>query len=147
VHGDGTSLWVVTHAEDLARGLLGLLGNPKAIGQSFHITTDEVLTWNQLYQAIAGALGTEANIVHIPSDFIANVVPRLRGTLLGDKSWSVVFDNSKIKSFVPGFQAVIPFHEGIRRTVEWFAADKKRQRVDEEVNGEMDMIIKRYSNE
>jgi len=144
VHGDGTSLWVVTHAEDLARGLLGLLGNPKAIGKAFHITTDEVITWNQLYQTIAEALGAEANMVHIPSDFIANVVPRLSGTLLGDKSWSVVFDNSRIKSFVPGFKAVIPFREGIKRTAEWFAADGKRRRVDEEINREMDRIIGEY---
>jgi len=144
VHGDGTSLWVVTHAEDLARGLLGLLGNPKAIGKAFHITTDEVITWNKLYQTIAEVLGAEANMVHIPSDFIANVVPRLSGTLLGDKSWSVVFDNSRIKSFVPGFKAVIPFREGIKRTAEWFAADGKRRRVDEEINREMDRIIGEY---
>jgi nucleoside-diphosphate-sugar epimerase len=144
VHGDGTSLWVVTHAEDFAIGLLGLFGNREAIGKAFHITTDEVLSWNQLYQTIAGALGKEARIVHIPSDFIAAVVPRLAGTLLGDKSWSVVFDNSRIKSFVPGFQAAIPFREGIRRTVEWFAEDERRQRVDEAVNGEMDRIIEVY---
>ena len=144
VHGDGTSLWVVTHAEDFACGLLGLFGNGEAIGKAFHITTDEVLTWNQLYEAIAGALGKEANAVHIPSDFIAGVVPRLKGTLLGDKSWSVVFDNSRIKSLVPGFKASIPFREGIRRTVEWFADDRRRQRVDEEVNREMDLIIGAY---
>jgi len=144
VHGDGTSLWVVTHAEDFACGLLGLFGNPEAIGNAFHITTDEVLTWNQLYETIAGALGREAKVVHIPSDFIAGVVPRLKGTLLGDKSWSVVFDNSRIKSLVPGFKASIPFREGIARTVEWFAADRSRQRVDEEVNREMDRIIEAF---
>ena len=144
VHGDGTSLWVVTHAEDLAKGLTGLFGNPEAIGKAFHITTDEVLTWNQLYQTIAGTLGMEANIVHIPSDFIAAVIPRLSGTLLGDKCWSVVFDNSRIKSFVPGYRAVVPFQEGIRRTVEWFAEDKKRRRVDEQINAEMDRIITEY---
>ena len=144
VHGDGTSLWVVTHAEDLAKGLLGLFGNPNTIGQAFHITTDEVLTWDRLYQTIAEALGREANIVHISSDFIAGVAPRLKGTLLGDKSWSVVFDNSKIKSFVPGFQATIPFREGIRRTVEWFGSGENRRRVDNEVNKEMDRIIEAY---
>jgi nucleoside-diphosphate-sugar epimerase len=146
VHGDGTSLWVVTHAEDFARGLLGLFGNPETIGKAFHITTDEVLTWNQIYETIAGALGREANIVHIPSDFIASVVPRLKGTLLGDKSWSVVFDNSRIKSFVPGFRAAIPFREGIIRTVEWFAADRNRKRVDDEVNLDMDRIIEAYGH-
>jgi nucleoside-diphosphate-sugar epimerase len=141
VHGDGTSLWVVTHADDFAKGLLGLLGNPEAIGMAFHITTDEVLTWNQLYQTIAEGLGRETKMVHISSEFIAGIVPRLKGTLLGDKSWSVVFDNSRIKSFVPGFQASIPFREGIRRTVEWFAADTRRQRVDAAVNAEMDRIL------
>jgi nucleoside-diphosphate-sugar epimerase len=144
VHGDGSSLWVMTHAEDFGRGFVGLLGNPQAIGHAFHITSDEVLTWNQIYQTIAAALGVEANIVHIPSDFIAQQVPELAGSLLGDKSWSVVFDNRKIKTFVPGFQAVIPFHAGIRRTVAWFDADKRRRRVDPAVNAEMDRILKAY---
>lgn len=145
VHGDGSSLWVMTHAEDFGRGFVGLLGNPQAIGHAFHITSDEVLTWNQIYQTIAAALGVEANIVHIPSDFIAQQVPELAGSLLGDKSWSVVFDNRKIKTFVPGFQAVIPFHAGIRRTVAWFDADKKRRRVDPAVNTEMDRILEAYA--
>jgi len=144
VHGDGSSLWVMTHAEDFGRAFVGLLGNPQAIGHAFHITSDEVLTWNQIYQTIAEALGVEANIVHIPSDFIAQQAPDLAGSLLGDKSWSVVFDNRKIKTFVPGFQAVIPFHEGIRRTAAWFDADKKRRRVDPAVNQQMDRILKAY---
>ena len=144
VHGDGSSLWVMTHAEDFGHGFVGLLGNRQAIGHAFHITSDEVLTWNQIYQTIAEALGVEANIVHIPSDFIAQKAPQLAGSLLGDKSWSVVFDNRKIKSFVPGFQAVIPFREGIRRTVAWFDADKKRRRVDPAVNQQMDQILKAY---
>jgi nucleoside-diphosphate-sugar epimerase len=142
VHGDGSSLWVVTHAEDFGRGLLGLLGNPQALGHAFHITTDEVLTWNQIYETIADALGVVPKIVHIPSDFIARVMPAYTGTLLGDKTWSVVFDNTKIKSFVPGFQAVIPFREGIRSTVAWFGADPARRRVDSRVNEEMDTILK-----
>ncbi len=112
VHGDGSSLWVVTHADDFARGFLGLLGNERALGQAFHITSDEVLTWNQIYQTIAEALGVEAKIVHIPSDFIARVAPQMAGSLFGDKTWSVVFDNSKIKSFVPGFEATVPFAGG-----------------------------------
>ncbi|HXR03994.1 MAG TPA: SDR family oxidoreductase [Verrucomicrobiae bacterium] len=144
VHGDGSSLWVMTHAEDFGRAFVGLLGNPQAIGHAFYITSDEVLTWNQIYQTIAEALGVEANIVHIPSDFIAQQAPDLAGSLLGDKSWSVVFDNRKIKTFVPGFQAVIPFHEGIRRTAAWFDADKKRRRVDPAVNQQMDRILKAY---
>ena len=145
VHGDGSSLWVVTHADDFARGLLGLLGNGRAVGEAFHITSDEVLTWNQIYQTIAEALGAEANIVHVPSDFIARVSPELAGSLLGDKTWSVVFDNTKIKTFVPGFQAATPFRDGIRRTLAWFAADGERQCVDDAVNTEMDRILKVYA--
>lgn len=144
VHGDGSSLWVVTHAEDFGRGFVGLLGNRQALGHVFHITSDEVLTWDQIYRTIAEALGVEANIVHIPSDFIARVAPGFVGSLLGDKTWSVVFDNTKIKTFVPGFQAVIPFREGIRRTLAWFDADERRKRVDETVNQEMDEILKAY---
>jgi nucleoside-diphosphate-sugar epimerase len=144
VHGDGSSLWVVTHAEDFGRGFLGLLGNGQALGQAFHITSDEVLTWDQIYRTIADGLGLEANIVHIPSDFIARAAPRLEGTLLGDKTWSAVFDNRKIKRFVPGFQSDIPFHEGIRRTLTWFDADESRRRVEEAVNEEMDHILRTY---
>ena len=145
VHGDGSSLWVVTHAEDFAKGFLGLVGNSQAIGHAFHITSDEVLTWNELYQTIADALGVEARMVHIASEFIAGVAPRFTGSLLGDKSWSVVFDNTKIKTFVPGFQATLPFREGIRRTLAWFDADPKRRRIDPEVNREMDEILLAYS--
>jgi nucleoside-diphosphate-sugar epimerase len=145
VHGDGSSLWVVTHADDFARGFLGLLGNERALGHAFHITSDEVLTWDHIYQTIAEALGVEAKIVHIPSDFIARVAPQMAGNLFGDKMWSVVFDNSKIKKFVSGFQATIPFRDGIRRTVAWFAADEKRRRIDEAVHTEMDLILKAYA--
>jgi nucleoside-diphosphate-sugar epimerase len=144
VHGDGSALWVVTHSEDFGRGFLGLLGNWSAIGHAFHITSDEVLTWNQIYQTIAEALSIEANIVHIPSDFIARVAPQKTGTLLGDKTWSAVFDNSKIKKFVPGFQAIIPFREGIQRTLAWFDEDEKRRRVDDSVNSEIEQILNAY---
>ena len=144
VHGDGSSLWVVTHAEDFAHGFLGLFGNPQTLGNAFHITTDEVLTWNEIYETIAGALGVKAKIVHIPSDFIAGIAPELGAGLLGDKAWSVVFDNSKIKYFVPGFRASIPFREGIRRTLAWFDAVDGRKRVDERVNDEMDRILAAY---
>ena len=144
VHGDGSALWVVTHAEDFGRGFIGLLGNGEALGHAFHITSNEVQTWEQIYRTIAEALGVEANIMHIPSDFIARVVPRLAGTLLGDKTWSAVFDNSKIKRFVPEFQAVIPFREGIRRTLAWFEADSQRRLVDEEVNDEVEHILRAY---
>ncbi len=144
IHGDGSSLWTVTHAADFAKGFVGLLGNPQTIGHAFHITSDEVLTWNQIYATIADALGVEANVVHIPSDFIYKINPSLGAGLLGDKTWSVIFDNSKIKTFVPTFQATIPFREGIRRTLAWFDADPARKWVDETVNREMDEIIAAY---
>ena len=144
VHGDGSSLWVVTHADDLARGLLGLLGHQRAVGEAFHITADEVLTWNQIYETIADALGVEAEIVHIPSDFIARLSPDMAGGLLGDKTWSAVFDNTKIKSFVPGFQAQIPLRDGIRRTLDWFADEEGRRVVDPAVNADMERILAAY---
>jgi nucleoside-diphosphate-sugar epimerase len=145
VHGDGASLWVVTHAEDFGGGLLGLMGNEQALGEAFHITSDEVLTWNQIYQTIGEALGVEPNIVHIASEFIADVEPTFAGSLLGDKTWSVVFDNSKIRKFVPEFEAVIPFREGIRRTVEWFDAEEGRQNVDKDLNDAMNRILAAYA--
>jgi nucleoside-diphosphate-sugar epimerase len=144
VHGDGSALWVVTHAEDFGRGFLGLLGNYHTLGHAFHITSDEVQTWNQIYETIADALGVKANIVHIPSEFIVSVLSKFEGGLIGDKSWSAVFDNSKIKAFVPGFQAQIPFREGIRRTLAWYDADEKRRWIDDQANKELDQILEAY---
>jgi nucleoside-diphosphate-sugar epimerase len=146
VHGDGTSLWVVTHADDFAVGFVGLLGHPRAIGHAFHITTDEVLTWDQIYQTIASALDVEADIVHMPSDFIAAVKPHMGPGLLGDKAWSVVFDNSKIKRFVPDFQATIPFHSGIPRLLAWFDEDERRKWIDDAVNKDMDDLLAAYGD-
>jgi nucleoside-diphosphate-sugar epimerase len=144
VHGDGSSLWTVTHSKDFAVGFVGLLGHPQAIGHAFHITSDELLTWNQIYQTIADALGVQANMVHIASDFIARIDPSLGAGLLGDKAWSVIFDNSKIKTFVPEFQATIPFHSGIRKTLAWFDEDESRKRVDDAVNAQMDTLLAAY---
>lgn len=144
VHGDGTSLWTITHAEDFAVGMVGLLGHPQAIGHAFHITSDEALTWDQMYQAVAAAAGTEARIVHIPSEFICEVDESLTGTLLGDKAYSALFDNSKIKRFVPDYQAVIPFHLGIRQTIDWFEEEPSRQIINEESNARIDRILKAY---
>jgi len=129
VHGDGSSLWTITHSEDFAKGLVGLFGNQQALGHAFHITSDEILTWDQIYQALAAAAGVEARLVHLSSDAIAAAEPWQRGNLHGDKAVSAIFDNSKIKRFVPGFQASIPFAIGIRRTVAWFDADRSRQRI------------------
>src|SRR5665648_381190 len=145
VHGDGSSLWVVTHAEDFAVGFLGLLGHPRALGQAFHITSDERLTWNHIYQAIADAIGVQPNIVHIASETIVSLAPQYNGPLLGDKSWSVIFDNSKIKSYVPEYNAVIPFHQGVRRTLALFEAEPQRKVVDEFENAEMERILDAYS--
>ncbi len=144
VHGDGTSLWTCTHSDDFAKGFLGLMDNPHALGHSFHITSDEVLSWDQIYQTVAEAAGTTAKIVHIPSDFIAKMVPWHKGSLHGDKAVSAIFDNSKIKQFVPGFKADIPFREGIRRTIEWFEEDPERMVIDEGTNKMMDEIIEAY---
>jgi len=144
VHGDGTSLWVVTHSEDFARGFVGLLGNLRTIGHAIHITTDEVVTWNQIYETLGDALGVKPNIVHIASDFIAKVAPSVGPGLIGDKAHSVIFDNSKIKAFVPEFKAVIPFREGVRRTLAWLEADANRLKINDTVNEEMDNILAAY---
>jgi nucleoside-diphosphate-sugar epimerase len=117
VHGDGTSLWTLTHHEDFALGLVGLLGNRAALGEAFHITSDEQLPWNEIVENIARAAGKEPNIVHVPSEVIARHHAGWGAGLLGDKAHSVIFDNSKIKRFVPGFQAKIPFHQGAREIV------------------------------
>lgn len=127
VQGDGTSVWTLTHSEDFARGFVGLLGNSAAIGEDFHITSDEFLTWDTICQLTAAAAGTEAKIVHVTSDRICAMDPDYRGTLLGDKSVSAIFDNSKIKRLVPEFRAQIPYREGIKRTIAWFEADPSRQ--------------------
>lgn len=146
VPGDGSSLWVITHSSDFAKGLVGLLGNPSAIGETFHITTDEVMSWNQLYETVAAALGVDPNLVHIPSDFIIACLPDQRGRLLGDKSVSVIFDNSKIKRFVPEFRATTTFAEGIRQSLEWFAADPARREIDDAANAAWDKLIAAYEN-
>ncbi len=141
VHGDGTSLWVLTHHEDFAKGLVGLLGNDHAIGNAVHITSDEVLTWNQIYTIVAHAAGVEPQIVHVPSEVIARFDEEVGAGLLGDKAHSVIFDNSKIKQLVPDFVATIPFSQGAREIVGWFDADPARQVVDEEVDGMIERII------
>jgi nucleoside-diphosphate-sugar epimerase len=144
VHGDGTSLWTLTHAEDFARAFVGLLGNPQTIGHAFHITSDESLTWDQIYRSMAAAAGVEPNLVHITSDFIARHDPDTGAGLIGDKSWSALFDNSKIKRFVPGWLAHIPFSVGIRHTMDWFDADPRRRTVNEASNAKMDGILAAY---
>ena len=144
VHGDGTSLWVLTHHEDFAKGFVGLLGNHRAIGHAFHITSDEVLTWNQICAFLAQAAGVEPQIVHVPSDLIAAFDPELGAGLLGDKAHSVIFDNAKIKRLVPDYAATIPFSQGAREMLAWFDADPARQVVDEGEDRLFDRIIAAY---
>jgi nucleoside-diphosphate-sugar epimerase len=144
VPGDGSSLWVITHNSDFAQGLVGLLGHQQAIGHAFHITSDDVMTWDQFYKITAQAAGAEAQIVHIPSDFISACIPDELGNLTGDKAASVVFDNSKIKRFVPGYYAKVPFAQGIQRTIEWFDADPRRKEIDEDANASWDKLIDAY---
>lgn len=144
VPGDGTSLWTITHNSDFAKGFVGLLGRPAAIGQAFNIMGDEVLTWDEIYRQVAAAAGAEARIIHIASDFIVACLPEMGGTLLGDKSVSAVFDTTKIKRFVPDFVATTPFAQGIRRTVAWFDADPSRQAVDAELDARWDLLVAAY---
>ncbi|WP_405414092.1 SDR family oxidoreductase [Maribacter sp. Asnod1-A12] len=144
IHGDGTSLWTVTHSDDFAKGFVGLLGLQPAIGHAFHITSDEVLSWNMIYKILADALGKEAKVVHIASDFICKVEPSFTGTLLADKAESVLFDNTKIKTFVPGFKATIPFSEGIKRTVKWLKENPEHQNIDTETEAKIENVLKAY---
>jgi nucleoside-diphosphate-sugar epimerase len=144
VHGDGTSLWVLTHHRDFAVGFVGLLGNAHAIGEAYHITSDETLTWNQIHEILARAAGATAEIVHVPSDLIAAFDPRWGAGLLGDKAYSVIFDNSKIRRLVPDFRPTIPFSRGAAEIIAWYDADAARQVVDEGFNQLTDRIIAAY---
>lgn len=146
VHGDGTSLWTVTHSDDFAKGFVGLLGLTQAIGHAFHITSDEVLSWNMIYKILADAIGKEAKVVHIASDFICTVEPSFTGTLLADKAESVLFDNSKIKTYVPGYKATIPFAMGIKRTLEWLHEKPERQNIDAETEAKIDNVLRVYTS-
>jgi nucleoside-diphosphate-sugar epimerase len=145
VHGDGTSLWTLTHADDFAIGFVGLIGHPQALGQAFHITSDFVLNWNQIYEQMGAALGVKPILVHIPSDFIARVDPELGAGLIGDKMWSVIFDNSKIKRFVPEYVAKIPFHQGIYRSLAWHQADARRMDVPAQDDIQIERILEAYA--
>lgn len=141
VHGDGSTLWTVTHSDDFAQGFVGLVGNDAAIGHAFHVTSDESLSWNQIAATICEAAGAEPRIVHIPSQFLAERDQDLRGSLFGDKVYSPIFDNAKIKRFVPGFRATIPFHVGIRKTLAWFEERPERRQVDAAASQAMDALI------
>jgi nucleoside-diphosphate-sugar epimerase len=146
IHGDGTSLWTLTHHRDFAEGFIGLLGNSKAIGEAYHITSDEVLTWNQICGIFADALGVEANIVHIPSDFIHQFDKEWGEGLLGDKAHCMIFDNTKIKQINPEFQAKIPFREGAKEILFWYDEDPERRIVDSLLDSKMDEIIEHFES-
>jgi nucleoside-diphosphate-sugar epimerase len=145
IPGDGLTLWTITHNSDFAKALIGLLGHPGAIGHPFHITSDEALTWNQIHEYTAEAAGVSSpRFVHIASDFIAACMPGETGTLLGDKSNTALFDNTKIKRFVPDYVATTRYRDGIRRTLAWFDADPRRQTIDRELDAKYDRLIAAY---
>jgi len=142
IHGDGTSLWTMTHNSDFAKGFIGLMGNAHAIGETFHITSDETVTWNQVYQAIADTLGVELKAYHVSSHFLAKVSNYdLTGSLIGDKANSVVFDNSKLKRAVPDFNPSVRFDQGIKNTVENVLAHEELQIADPEFDKWCDRVI------
>lgn len=144
VHGDGTSIWTLTHNTDFAKGFVGLLGNSHALGEVFHITSDEWLTWNQIYRILADAAGVQAKLVHVPSDLIAAYDSRIGDSLLGDKSHSAIFDNSKIKQVVPDFSATVPFSRGAEEIITWHRVDPARQKIDPAFNDLCDRILTNY---
>jgi nucleoside-diphosphate-sugar epimerase len=141
VQGDGTSLWILTHHKDFAKGFIGLFGKNVAIGEAYHITSDEVLTWNQICETLGNALGVKANIIHIPSDFIKHFDNEWGDGLLGDKSHCMVFDNSKIKNLVPDFKATIPFSQGAKEMADWYLGEKSRQIIEDSINWKIDEVI------
>ncbi|MDR2798416.1 MAG: SDR family oxidoreductase [Treponema sp.] len=142
IHGDGTSLWTLTHNSDFAQGFTGLMGNIHAIGEAVQITADETLTWNQIYETIASALGVPLKAVHVASEFLAQSGPyNFQGGLLGDKAHSVVFDTAKLKRLVPGFTAKVRFDQGIRETLAYVLSHKEQQKEDPEFDAWCDKVI------
>ena len=147
IHGDGTSLWTMTHNSDFAKAFIGLMGNTHAIGESFQITSDETVTWNQIYKAIADALGVELKPYYVTSDFLDAVGKYdFKGSLIGDKANSVVFDNSKLKKAVPGFTATVRFDQGVRKAIDFVLSNKKYQVEDKEFDEWCDKVINALEN-
>jgi nucleoside-diphosphate-sugar epimerase len=145
VHGDGTSLWTLTHNEDFARAFVPLLAHTRTLGDAIQITSDDVLTWNQIAEALAAALGVSAQVVHVPSDAIAAADPDWGAGLLGDKAHSMIFDNAKVRGLVPGWRAVIPFEQGAREIADWYRADPARQVTDARLDAVMDKLAAAWS--
>jgi len=141
VHGDGASLWTLTHHRDFARGFTPLLGNHHALGEAVHITSDEWLSWNRIFEIVGAAAGVAPRLVHIPSTLIAAYDVGWGDSLLGDKTHSMLFDNSKIKRLAPGFVAAIPFERGAEEMIAWYDADPARQVIDVELDRRMEAMI------
>jgi len=146
VPGDGTSLWTITHNTDFAKGIVGLFGNIQTLGQAFHITSDEVKTWDQYLKVIGQAINKEPQIIHIASECISEFFPEMKAGLLGDSCNSYVLDNSKIKRFVPDYVATTNFENGIRQSIDYFKAHPELQKIDEELDVKMDKFIAAYEN-
>src|SRR5512139_3374472 len=146
VHGDGTSLWTMTHHRDFAKGFVGLLGHNRAIGNTFHITCDEVLTWDQIYWLMGRAAGAEPKLMHVPSELIAAYDRDWGDGLLGDKAHSMIFDNTKIKRLVPDYVAAIPFAQGAQEIVAWYDSDPANRVADERLNQTIDRILAAYAS-
>jgi len=140
-HGDGETLWTFTHNSDFAAAFADLFGNLRAIGEAYHITSDEVITWNQSFQIVARECGGTANIVHIPTDYIHNVDPEMARPLLGDRTYSLVFDNTKIKQISPGFHAKVTYAEGVRRTLAYYERHPEMKKVNQQAVEGLDRVL------
>lgn len=145
IHDDGSTLWTLTNAKDFAEGFIGLLGNSKTIGEAYHITSDETLTWNQIAEIIAREAGCELKIAYLPAEFISKYDSEWGYNLIGDKGYDTVFDNSKIKSIIPNFKASIPYSEGVKEVIEWYA-HAENQIVNAELNSVMDKMIGNFKS-
>lgn len=146
IHGDGASIWTLTHHKDFAKGLVGLLGKKEALNEAYHITSNELLSWEMIFRTLAKELGVKPKLVYVPSNVIAAHSKRIGDSLLGDKTHSMIFDNSKIKALVPEFNASIPFAQGAKEIISWYEEDASRQMVDAELNKLMEQIIAGYTN-
>ena len=144
VPGDGNVFWTITHSSDFARAFAGLMGNTQAIGHAFHITSDQAMTWDMHLNIIARAAGCEPKVLHIATDSILRDFPEERGALLGDKSQTAIFDNTKIKTFVPGFACAVSFEKGVRSTLAYYESHKEMQGVDWEWDRRMDLMVKKH---
>lgn len=146
VPGDGSNFWTLTHNSDFAKGLRGLLGNRRAIGEAFHITSDEAYSWDEIYRILGKTLGVEARLLHIPTDVIVDRYPDWTGNLLGDKSYTALFDNSKIKRFVPDFLCATPFSVGLRYSLEWFEKHPEKKVVNSETDKRLDALVEEFAH-